>query len=210
MDTCFYGVVHLTRAALPILRRQRRGHIFQTCSVGGRFATAGSTSYHAAKWAVGGFTEALALETAPFGVRVCALEPGSMRTSFGKRATGESAPLLPDYEPSVGAILRLLADHWGHENGDPAKVARVLLRLAERDRLPAHLLLGSDAIHMAAQAEQARAEDAQRWYETSVSTDAHTTVDVMGLRLDQRAEGGRGDGGGHGIAVRCFSRRATK
>ncbi|QGQ97649.1 SDR family NAD(P)-dependent oxidoreductase [Paenibacillus psychroresistens] len=59
MDTNFYGVVYLTRAALPIMRKQRSGHIIQISSVGGRFATAGGTAYNAAKWAVGGFTEAL-------------------------------------------------------------------------------------------------------------------------------------------------------
>ena len=73
MDTNFYGVVYVTRAALPIMRRQKSGCILQISSVGGRLALPGSTAYHAAKWAVGGFTESLAQEVAPFGVTVCAL-----------------------------------------------------------------------------------------------------------------------------------------
>src|SRR5207245_6487431 len=82
MDTNFYGVVNVTRAALPIMRKQRSGYIFQISSVGGRLARPGSTGYHAAKWAAGGFTESLAQEVARFGVTVCALEPGGMRTNW--------------------------------------------------------------------------------------------------------------------------------
>jgi NAD(P)-dependent dehydrogenase (short-subunit alcohol dehydrogenase family) len=172
MDTNFYGVVNVTRAALPIMRKQKSGYILQISSVGGRLALPGSTAYHAAKWAVGGFTESLAQEVAPFGVKVCALEPGGMRTNWGTRAHQDMPELLPDYEPSVGAIVKALKPLWGQENSDPAKVAQVILRLAASDHLPAHLLLGSDAIKYAGEAEAARAADADRWREVSVSTDA--------------------------------------
>src|SRR5215470_17273188 len=118
MDTNFYGVVNVTRAALPVMRRQKSGCILQISSVGGRLAVPGSAGYHAAKWAVGGFTETLAQEVAPFGVKVCALEPGGMRTNWATRATEGIPELLPDYEPSVGAIMKQLAPLWGHENSD--------------------------------------------------------------------------------------------
>ncbi|MBB6732766.1 SDR family NAD(P)-dependent oxidoreductase [Cohnella zeiphila] len=183
VDTCFYGVIHLTRAALPMMRKQRSGHIIQISSVGGRFAVAGGTAYHAAKWAVGGFTEALAQETAPFGVKVCAVEPGSMRTNWGKRATENRPKFLPDYEPSVGEKLRLLESHWGQENSDPEKVAQVILQLAYTDDLPTHLLLGKDAVYINNQAEKKRAADAERWYETSVSTDVGPSSSVMGIEI---------------------------
>src|SRR5262249_14806096 len=99
IDTNFYGVVNVTRAALPIMRKQKSGCILQISSVGGRLALPGSTAYHAAKWAVGGFTESLAQEAAPFGVKVCALEPGGMRTNWGTRAHKDLPELLPEYEP---------------------------------------------------------------------------------------------------------------
>ena len=118
MDTNFYGVVYVTRAALPIMRKQKSGCILQISSVGGRLALPGSTAYHAAKWAVGGFTESLAQEVAPFGVKVCALEPGGMRTNWGARAHKDVPELLPDYEPSVGAIVKALHSLWGKENSD--------------------------------------------------------------------------------------------
>src|SRR5579862_5619203 len=171
IDTNFYGVVFMTRAALPIMRKQRSGCILQISSVGGRLARPGSTGYHAAKWAVGGFTEALAQEVAPFGVKVCALEPGGMRTNWGARANQDTPSLLPDYEPSVGAVIKTLASYWGNEMSDPAKVAQLILRLADSEHLPAHLLLGSDAVQYAAQAETTRSQEAERWREVSVSTD---------------------------------------
>src|SRR5882762_8622641 len=163
MDTNFYGVVHVTRAALPVMRKQRSGWILQISSVGGRLALPGSAPYHAAKWAVGGFTESLAQEVAPFGVKVTALEPGGMRTNWGTRAHEDIPELLPDYEPSVGAVVKALHSLWGHENSDPAKVAQVILRLAASDRLPAHLLIGSDALRYTSEAEAARAAEADHW-----------------------------------------------
>src|SRR6202023_3207500 len=165
IDTNFYGVVFMTRAALPIMRKQGSGCIFQISSVGGRLARPGSAGYHAAKWAVGGFTESLAQEVAPFGVKVCALEPGGMRTNWGARANKDSPDLLPDYEPSVGAVIEALKSYWGNEISDPAKVAQLILRLASSDHLPAHLLLGSDAVQYAAQAQATRDADAEGWRE---------------------------------------------
>jgi NAD(P)-dependent dehydrogenase (short-subunit alcohol dehydrogenase family) len=183
MDTNFYGVVYVTRAALPIMRKQKSGCILQISSVGGRLALPGSTAYHAAKWAVGGFTESLAQEVAPFGVKVCALEPGGMRTNWGARAHRDRPELLPDYEPSVGAIVKALHSLWGKENSDPARVAEVILRLATSDRLPAHLLIGSDAVRYAGEAEAARAADAERWREMSVSTDFNASGALPALQF---------------------------
>lgn len=183
MDTNFYGVVNLTRAALPIMRKQRSGCIFQISSVGGRLARPGSTGYHAAKWAVGGFTESLAQEVAPFGVTVCALEPGGMRTNWGVRANKETPVLLPEYEPSVGAVVKALASYWGNEISDPAKVAQLILRLADSNNLPAHLLIGSDAVEFAGQAETTRAAEAKRWREVSVSTDFNASRPLPAVKF---------------------------
>ena len=183
IDTNFYGVVYLTRAALPIMRKQKSGCILQISSVGGRLARPGSTGYHAAKWAVGGFTESLAQEVAPFGVKVCALEPGGMRTNWGARANKDTPNLLPDYEPSVGAVVKALESYWGHETSDPVKVAELILRLAGSDTLPAHLLLGSDAVEYAGRAEATRAADAERWREVSFSTDVIAAGPLPDLRF---------------------------
>jgi NAD(P)-dependent dehydrogenase (short-subunit alcohol dehydrogenase family) len=183
IDTNFYGVVYMTRAALPVMRKQRSGCILQISSVGGRLTRPGNAGYHAAKWAVGGFTESVAKEVAPFGVKMCALEPAGIRTNWGVRANENTPDLLPDYEPSVGAVINALKPYWGKETSDPVKVAQVVLRLAESDQLPAHLLLGSDAVQYAGQAEATRAADAERWRDVSVSTDVNASVAVPALRF---------------------------
>jgi NAD(P)-dependent dehydrogenase (short-subunit alcohol dehydrogenase family) len=169
VDTCFYGVVYTTRAAIPVMRKQKGGHIFQVSSVGGRFAIGSNTPYHAAKWAVGGFSDALATEVAPFGVRVCTLEPGGIRTNWAWRA-GQNVPdLLPGYEASVGSILKLLQGVEGHSEGDPRKIADVFVQLANSDEVPVRLILGVDAEKRVQQAEAARASEAEKWRHLTVS-----------------------------------------
>src|ERR1700693_2438003 len=170
VDTCFYGVVYTTRAAIPVMRKQKSGHIFQVSSVGGRIAYGGNTPYHAAKWAVGGFSDALAMEVAPFGVKVCTLEPGGIRTNWARRA-GQNAPdLLPDYEASVGSILKMLRSLEGRSEGDPRKIADVIVKLANSEEVPVRLILGVDAEKRVQQAEAARASEAAKWRELTVST----------------------------------------
>jgi len=170
VDTCFYGVVYTTRAAIPVMRKQKSGHIFQVSSVGGRLAVAGNTPYHAAKWAVGGFSDSLALEVAPFGVKVCTLEPGGIRTNWQQRA-GQGAPdLLPEYEASVGAIMKVLRGLERLSEGDPKKIADVIVRLANSDEVPTRLILGVDAEKRVQQTEAARASEAEKWRHLTVST----------------------------------------
>jgi NAD(P)-dependent dehydrogenase (short-subunit alcohol dehydrogenase family) len=171
LDTNFYGVVNLTRAALPIMRRQRSGHIINVSSVGGRMATPGLSAYQAAKWAVGGFTEVLAQELAALGIKVVSVEPGAIRTGWAEIARGHMPELLPDYEPTIGAVQEVIAGRIGNEVGDPEKVAQVILRLAAHESPPAHLLLGSDALHRFGQADAARNAAAEQWRNVSLSTD---------------------------------------
>src|SRR3979490_661830 len=170
VDTCFYGVVYTTRAAVPVMRKQKSGHIFQVSSVGGRLGVPGNTPYHAAKWAVGGFSDALAMEVAPFGVKICTLEPGGIRTNWARRA-GQNAPdLLPEYDASVGSMLKLLRSLEGRSEGDPRKIANVIVELANSDEVPARLILGVDAEKRVQQAEAARASEAEKWRHLTVST----------------------------------------
>jgi NAD(P)-dependent dehydrogenase (short-subunit alcohol dehydrogenase family) len=171
IDTNFYGVVNVTRAALPTLRKQRSGHIIQISSVGGRLGMPGFSAYQSAKWAVGGFTEVLSQELAPLGIKVTALEPGGMKTEWGNEAGGALPELLEDYAPSVGAIVELLGQHVGNETSDPVKVAQVVLKLAYHEHPPAHLLLGSDALHFFGEADKARNASAAAWRDVSLATD---------------------------------------
>jgi NAD(P)-dependent dehydrogenase (short-subunit alcohol dehydrogenase family) len=170
VDTCFYGVVYTTRAAVPVMRKQKSGHIFQVSSVGGRLAVPGNTPYHAAKWAVGGFSDSLGLEVAPFGVKVCTLEPGGIRTNWARRAGQNPPQTLPEYEASVGTNLKVLRSLEGSSEGDPRKIADVIVQLANSDEVPVRLILGVDAEKRVQQAEAARASEAEKWRHLTVST----------------------------------------
>jgi NAD(P)-dependent dehydrogenase (short-subunit alcohol dehydrogenase family) len=170
IETCLFGVVYTTRAAIPAMRKQRSGHIFYVSSVGGRLALPGNSPYHAAKWAVGGFSDSIAAEVAPFGVKVCSLEPGGIRTNWARRA-GQNAPeLLPEYVESVGAIRKLLAAAANAAEGDPKKIAQVIVTLANSEEVPRRLILGRDAEARVKQAEKARAEEAAKFRDLTLST----------------------------------------
>jgi NAD(P)-dependent dehydrogenase (short-subunit alcohol dehydrogenase family) len=170
MEVNFFGVYNMTRAALPVLHRQRDGHVISISSIGGRRGTPGLGAYQAAKWAVGGFSEVLAREVGPLGIRVTCVEPGGMRTDmFGVSMLAQ--PLAPDYEGTVGAVIRSTFGNPDAARGDPAKVAKAILRLSDEKNPPVRLLVGSDAVRVAGVAATARAEEDARWRALSESTD---------------------------------------
>ena len=170
VDTCFYGVVNTTRAALPVMRRQRSGHIFQVSSIGGRMAYPANTPYHAAKWAVGGFSDSLAMEVAPFGVKICTLEPGGIRTNWARRARQNPPELLPEYQSTVGPLYELLRSLEGRSEGDPHRIAEVILGLANSQEVPQRLILGVDAEKRVQLAEEARAREAEQFRHLTLYT----------------------------------------
>src|SRR5438128_2694151 len=104
IETNLWGVIHVTRAALPILRKQRSGHIVQFSSTGGRTGVAGLGAYQIAKWAVEGFSEVLSREVAPLGIKVALIEPGSFRTDWAGSSMTYTEP-SEDYQSTVGFIL---------------------------------------------------------------------------------------------------------
>lgn len=170
VDTCLYGVVYTTRAAIPVMRKQKSGYIFQVSSIGGRIAMPGNSPYHAAKWAVGGFSDSVAAEVAPFGVKICTLEPGGIRTNWARRAGQDAPTLLPDYEASVGQIYKLLRTIEGQQEGDPKKIADLVIKLANSDDVPLRLILGVDAEKRVERVETARAAEAEKFRDLTHST----------------------------------------
>ncbi|GAA1521211.1 oxidoreductase [Kribbella lupini] len=171
IETNLYGVVNVTRAALPLFRTQRGGHFLQFSSIGGRAGgTPGMGAYQTAKFAVEGFSEVLNNEVKPFGVKVTIVEPGAFRTDWG----GSSMTLHQvgaDYESTVGQINRYRAETDGKQPGDPAKAARAIVDIVALDNPPLRLLLGKDALEHADKASRSRAEEAARWADVTTSTD---------------------------------------
>ena len=119
---------------------------------------------------MGSFSDSLAMEVAPFGVKVCTLEPGGIRTNWARRA-GKNAPdLLPEYEATVGSFLKILRGLEGCLEGDPRKIADVIVQLANSDEVPMRLILGVDAEQRVQWAEAAHAMEAEKWRHLTVST----------------------------------------
>ena len=171
IDTNLFGVVNVTKAALAVLRGQGDGHIIQVSSIGGRLATAGLSAYQAAKWAVGGFSEVLAREVGPLGIKVTVLEPGGMQTDWAGSSM-RVPPVSEPYRATVGAMAALHHDGGGMPAlGDPAKVAQVVLAVAGMDEPPLRLILGSEAYAYATAAAAARAESDAAWHDLTISTD---------------------------------------
>jgi NAD(P)-dependent dehydrogenase (short-subunit alcohol dehydrogenase family) len=170
IETCLFGVVYTTRAAVPVMRKQKSGYIFQVSSIGGRITIPGNSPYHAAKWAVGGFSDSLADEVAPFGVKVCTLEPGGMRTNFKQRASEKLPELLPEYELSVGPIYKMMAAEYGNSASDPRKIADIVVKLSNMEGVPKRLILGKDAETYVKQDEAARAKEAAKHRDLTLST----------------------------------------
>src|SRR5437016_11128182 len=172
IETNPLGVINLTKAAIPLMRKQRSGHIIQVSSVGGRLAPPGRGAYAAAKAGVGAFSEVLAKEVGPLGIKVTIVEPGGFRTDFAGTST-TIHDSRSEYDSTVGAMARYQRDYNGKQPGDPAKAAAVILYIASLAEPPLRLLLGSDAANAAEKKDMARIEADRRWRDLSVSTDFH-------------------------------------
>jgi len=177
METNFYGVVNVTRAALPLLRKQHSGHIIQISSIGGRIGAPGVSAYQSAKWAVEGFSEVLSKEVAPIGIKVTIVEPGAFRTDWAGSSM-QVQEIGEEYQPTVGVLVHWRRENNGRQSGDPSKAAKVILHIAELSESPLRLLLGSDAVHLARLATEQRAAEDEKWKELSLSTDFEGTPSV--------------------------------
>ncbi len=170
VETNFFGVVRLTQAVLPIMRRQRAGHIVQISSVGGRLARPGLAAYQSAKWAVTGYSGVLAQEVAPLGIKVTVLEPGGMRTDWSGSSM-RIAPVRDEYRDTVGTAAQL-SQSANLGASDPVKVAALLLDIVEMDTPPARLLVGPDAYRYATAAGRGLLAADERYADLSNSTAA--------------------------------------
>ncbi len=145
-QTNIYGLIRTTRAFLPHLRERRSGHIFNLSSIGGLMGMAGWGFYNTTKFAVEGFSEALAGEMEPLGVHVTIVEPGPFRTDFLGRSGKLSQKELPDYVKTAGVAREYLKTQSGKQPGDPQKAAEAIIAVADSPEPPVHLLLGNSAL----------------------------------------------------------------
>ena len=170
IETNLYGVINVTRAALPQMRAQHSGHIIQVSSIGGRVTSAGLGPYQTAKWALGGFSGVLAQEVAHLGIKVTVVEPGGMATDWAGQSMAVHA-VSPDYEPTVGVTAKRMLGEPGTARGNPAKVSAAIIELANAEAPLLHLLIGTDAVLLAKAARAAQAAEDAKWEALSSSTD---------------------------------------
>jgi NAD(P)-dependent dehydrogenase (short-subunit alcohol dehydrogenase family) len=144
-ETNVFGLIRVTRAFLPQFRKQRSGHIINLSSVAGLAGGPGWGYYNATKFAVEGFSEALAAELAPLGVHVTIVEPGPFRTDFLGRSGVEAANRIPEYEATAGQAHDYMNTQSGKQRGDPKKAVQAMMDVAVSPNPPLHLILGSIA-----------------------------------------------------------------
>jgi NAD(P)-dependent dehydrogenase (short-subunit alcohol dehydrogenase family) len=184
LETNLYAPIEVTRVVLPYMRKQRSGRILQISSVGGRVGNAGLTMYQAAKFGLGGFSEALAKEVGPLGIYVTCVEPGGFRTDWAG-ASMSYAPQVEGYESTVYAREEFFKSGKFVPMGDPDKAASVMVELAENPAPPVHLVLGSEAIGILKAADKARTEEMEKWLPVSISTDHHEAENFLDSKLGQ-------------------------
>jgi NAD(P)-dependent dehydrogenase (short-subunit alcohol dehydrogenase family) len=170
-ETNFWGVYNVSKAVIPQLRAQGGGTIVQFSSVGGRVGgSPGIASYQAAKFAVDGFSRVLAVETAPFGVRVMVVEPSGFATDWaGSSMTIHDIPA--DYDATIGAMHRRMRANPAGPAGDPVRAAEIIAAVVKRGDPPSHLLLGVTAAEMALDYSRRQLAEATAWENVSRSAD---------------------------------------
>jgi NAD(P)-dependent dehydrogenase (short-subunit alcohol dehydrogenase family) len=165
------GSITLIRAALPHLRSQGGGRIIQISSYGGQVAFPGNSLYHATKWGIEGFCEALAGEVASFGIGVTIVEPGGARTEF-RYGSARVADLMPDYDTTPAhAFLAMLDPANGLAPGDPARMAARIIDSVDANPAPLRMILGSQALESTIATLRRRIADFQQQTDLAASTD---------------------------------------
>jgi NAD(P)-dependent dehydrogenase (short-subunit alcohol dehydrogenase family) len=168
------GPMNVTRAVLPVMRRQRSGHIVTISSLAGLAGFEYNTAYAASKFAVDGWMESLAPEIAPFGIHTTVVNPGFFRTELLTQESTNYAPAtIEDYAERNAATREFYASMNGKQPGDPAKLARALLTIADQKQPPFRFIAGADAIGVAEEklAERQQQIDANRALSTSLAVD---------------------------------------
>jgi NAD(P)-dependent dehydrogenase (short-subunit alcohol dehydrogenase family) len=152
LATSLLGPMNVTRAFLPAMRRQRSGRIVSISSTAGLMGFEFCTAYSASKFGLDGWTEALQAEVAPFGIETMIVNPGFFRTELlTEESTNYAEPSVEDYHERRTAQIAFWRSQNGKQGGDPAKLARALITLTDRDELPRRFLAGADAIDIAEQ-----------------------------------------------------------
>jgi NAD(P)-dependent dehydrogenase (short-subunit alcohol dehydrogenase family) len=170
IDVNFWGTVNVCRAALPILRKQRSGHIMNVTSIGGRRARQGLSGYQTAKFAVEGFSEVLFHELQAIDVKMTVVEPGGFRTDWAGASMTFTEP-MKEYESAIAPFNKFMKNYAGTEPGDPVKAAGVLFAISRMKEPPMRLVLGKFAKQHVKEGYETSLAELERWSELTLSTE---------------------------------------
>lgn len=173
-DVNVFGLIDVTKAVLPGMRKQRKGHIINVSSVAGRVALPGVAYYAASKHAVNGLSDGLAKEVASFGIKVSIIEPGPARTDFRSRSMRDATQTIDDYSNSAAGKQTASSksvQKAGGQGGDPVRVAAAIIKVAEMDNPPLHLLLGGITLERVGKDMAERQREFDMWQELTKSAD---------------------------------------
>lgn len=175
-ETNLFGVINVVRGTLPVLRRQKSGHIINVSSGLGFFAFPSYGYYSATKFAVQGLSEALAQEVAPLGIKVTIAEPGATRTSFIDKGVVKPANALPEDYPSTTNLLELFNQSQDSPISDPRRLAEILIEIAEVENPPLHLPLGADSVDGIQNHLEKILKEISKWREKTMATGYQTAA----------------------------------
>ncbi len=166
-----FGLAHMTQSVLPIMRRQRSGHIVNISSIGGLRAFPAVGFYNATKFAVEGLSEALALEVAPLGIHVTIVEPSGFRTDWAGRSANEAPGTIEDYRGTADKNRDSIRGYSGNQPGDPERAAQAILAAVDAEHPPLHLLLGKAAWKGAQMKLELLRQNFDAWRDTTEGAD---------------------------------------
>lgn len=170
-ETNVFGLVRVTQAFLPHLRKQGSGHILNLSSIGGLVASPGMGFYNATKFAVEGLSEALAAEVGPLGIHVTIVEPGPFRTDFLGRSGVQAENSIPEYDKTAGNMRRYFAEQDGKQKGDPQRAVEAMIKVVESPDPPLRLLLGASALERAKAKLDSLQREMAAWESTTTGAD---------------------------------------
>jgi len=170
-ETNVFGLIAATQAVLPIMRRQKSGHVINISSIGGLVSFGATGFYHATKYAVEGLSESLAIETRPLGIKVTIVEPGPFRTDWAGRSIKQSKTVIGDYDQTAGERRRQTEARSGNQPGDPVRAAQAIMAVVDAPEPPLRLLLGKPALGLARAKLDSLAKDFDAWEKTTLGAD---------------------------------------
>jgi NAD(P)-dependent dehydrogenase (short-subunit alcohol dehydrogenase family) len=170
-DTNLFGLIDVTKEALPAMRARRSGHIVNVSSLGGLMAFAATGYYHATKFAVEAVSESLAQEVAPLGIKVTIVEPGAFRTNWAGSSMAESPIVIDDYAETAGKRRISTKAVSGNQPGDPARAAAAIQMAVESKASPLRLLLGGSALDLAYKRLETLRKNFDQWSDVTRSAD---------------------------------------